>query len=449
MTPLLLGFVAFVVGWILFTGSATALIPLALLIGLRPQTISIGGLFIDGTDFIMAGIVAAFLLRRQVRESIREARYPMLPFWLLIVAWSAAAYLRADINQRYVVTATPFELTYQLYRYAWKDLLFLPIGLIFLREAKGRRLLTASIVAMGVALSVLAIIQGYMGFRSAGTLGGPNALGAALIAPMIVCCTLLVADQWIKRPWVVMLAILVLVRSITFTRSRGAMTGILCGLVVMFGLLFLKEDTRSNVTKWGFIISLGVLAVVLVFPSILERPNIQEALTVFAPSDQHTFNWRTEERWPFFEEKIQNNWWWGVGTDHDSFFGSSGGTPHNGYYSLSLTAGVPYMIAYILCGIFACFQGFRVVLEPGWSERHVYAVAACGMIAGLLVHNIVDRVLLLPITSRLYWFIIAAALAAFVEGRRRAPEIERPVVTEQPPLGLPGGQPALRERRGT
>ncbi|MEM9408487.1 MAG: O-antigen ligase family protein [Acidobacteriota bacterium] len=417
MTTTLLALLTLVVGYIVVARPPVMLIPLALLVYIKWQHLSLGGIFIDGSDVITGGLATALVLRSEMRSELQKARFPMLLPWLFLVCWSSVAYLQADLNQRYVAGASPVQLGYQLYRYAWKDLIYFPIALVLLRQARGRRVLTASIIAFGIALAAYAIPEGMNGIRAGAPLGGPNSLSPALIAPILFAFGYLIADQSIKRRWLLIGILLILVRALLFTRSRGGMTGCMAGAVVIFGLLFLKGERRTTAVKWGLAISLGILMVLMVFPSILDRPNVAEALTIFSPSDQHTFQWRTQERWPYFLEKIKNNLWLGVGTDFDSYFGPTAATPHNGYASLSLISGVPAMLTWVLFAAVAGLAGFRTTMRSGWGERHVFSLCAMASVVGYLTHNLVDRVLATPVIAKTFWMLVAVLMLTWLEAR--------------------------------
>ena len=449
MTPVVLGILALVVAWVTLTGAAITFVPLSLLIYIKPGVLQLGGVFVDSADVITGGFVTAFLFRSHFRKEASEARFPFFAAWLLLGLWTSAAYLRAELNQRYVADATLIQITYQLYRYVWKDLLYFPIALVLLRGARGRWVLSGAIIAFGIAAATYAIPQGMRGIRAGAPLGGPNALSPALISPIVFTFGLMIADKARQRRWMLFVILAVLARALLFTRSRGGQTGALVGAVVLFGLLMLKSDRRSTVMKWGFAISLLLLSVVLVFPAILERPNVQEALTIFSPGEQHTLQWRTEQRWPYFLQKIKDNPWWGVGTDHDDFFGAVAATPHNGYASIALISGIPAAVMWTLFGLLAAFLGFRVTQAPGWGERHTFAACATASICGLLVHNLIDRVLINPVVSKTFWMMIAVIMISFIESKRRTAVAQEAVDTsgpQAPQLVLaPQGRAALHE----
>lgn len=380
---------------------------LDVLLSLFPGRWEIAGVLVDPSDVTFAALVLGLVLR--ARRTNDGEKIPHLGLWLLLGCLLSLSYLRAPDSQPYLTG--PLEILYQLYRYCWKGLLYYPLAVVLLARPERFRKLILVVIAVGVLFSIQAIPGGYAGERGGPLLGG-NALGLALHFPLLATLALLsTADRRGVKVWS-SVALILIVRGLTFSASRGAFLAALVGAAVLFGLLVTRPGVRPRLARLaaGFAVLAAVLLVVT--PDLLERPTFQRFGTLTsAPDEDSTLSWRMEERWPHFWDKALAHPWLGVATDIDPALGAVANTPHNGYLSLAVSHGFPALaivLAFAWLGVRGCLRLLRLSDHPG--ERLFGAVGTASL-AALLVHNLVDNGFGLPFTAKLFWIFTALAIA--------------------------------------
>jgi O-antigen ligase len=427
------------------------LIVLDLLLMALPGHWRVSNVLVDPTDVVVAGLGVALLLRARPRWQGRE-QLPSRAFWALWLALGCllcAAYLAAPENQPHLTD--PIRISYQLYRYCWKTILYLPLAVVVLGDRKRAQAALTAIVLAGDLMAIKAIPQGYHGLRAAGPFESPNTLGAMLILPMVVCIA-----GWLGGPaslvrrafWTA--SLLLLGRALLFSGSRGALAAACLSAAVLVWQYARRPIGRRRVVRAAAAGVLVALLGVALFPRLLEGPNMQRFFTLSHATDEETFQWRLHQRWPHFWRKIEAHPWLGTGTYVDLSLGQTGNTPHNGYLALGVMSGLPALAVTIVLSLAAVRRALRRLrpdLPPAdWS---ISALAAAGLV-GLLVHNVDDTVLLIPGISKMHWLLVGLAvappLAAAVRLRREAAAEPAPgaVVVEVPPQEEPAVAGAAR-----
>ena len=186
----------------------------------------LGGVWVDSSDLVFAALAVVLVLRPAAFRP--RTRVPGFRTWFALGLLACAAYVTAEQNQQYITD--PVRLAYQLYRYCWKPLLFYPFTAMLLRDRADFERILVALVLGGVLCSASAISQGYAGLRATGPFGySPNAMGGALILPLMACLLWLVEPPSRRARWLCGIATLVMVRALLFSESRGAMVGVLAG----------------------------------------------------------------------------------------------------------------------------------------------------------------------------------------------------------------------------
>ncbi len=388
-----------------------ALVGLDLLFVALPGQWRLGGVWVDAADIVNAGILLALATRGR-----RAAGSPRLPraflvLWLALGLLLSAAYLAAPENAE--LLTGPLRIGYQLYRYAWKPILYLPLYVLLL--AAPRRLAAALWAAVAGAdlCALLALPQGYHGLRASGPFGSPNTLGAVLVVPAVVSVVALLARGAGRRSQLFYAGSLLLIgRALLFAGSRGALMAVFVGSAVGICLLARRPADRARIVRAAPWALAGAAVLLLASPGLVERPNVQRVLTLLHPAQEETFRWRLHERWPHFWQQVEAHPWLGVGSEVDRSLGESANTPHNGYIAIAVASGIPALAAYLLFAAAALRGAWRASRREGKAGGLPLAAAAGAGLAGLLVHSSVDTLLTIPYVAKLFWLFVGVALAS-------------------------------------
>ena len=402
---------SFIVVVLVVAGLAVPAEPLTLLAAspvLAPfsEEWQLGGVWVDSSDLVLAALAVVLFLRPAAFRP--RARVPGFGAWFALGLLACAAYVTAEQNQQYITD--PVRLAYQLYRYCWKPLLFYPLAMMLLRDrADFERVLVASILG-AVLGSTSAISQGYAGLRAAGSFGGPNALGGALILPLMACSLWLVEPPSRRARCLCGMAMLLMVRALLFSGSRGAMAGVLGGGVLVSGLRATSRG-RQRIRQLATVAMLILVGITLLRGNPLERPTVKRFVAADAEEEEQgsTLQWLGEQRWPHFLEQVQSHPWLGVGTDIDLSLGDSGNTPHNGYLSIAVTNGVPALILFLLLVAASLREAWFASRHAREEWQRPMAVAISAALVGVLVHNLVDSTFMFPPILQGFWMVAAIA----------------------------------------
>jgi len=338
--------------------------------------------------------------------------------WFALGLLACAAYVAAEQNQKYITD--PVRLAYQLYRYAWKPLLFYPLAAMLLRDREDFERILVALVLGGVLCSAPAISQGYAGLRATGPLSyGPNGMGGVLLLPLMACSFWLVEPPSRRARWLCGIATLVMLRALLFTGSRGAMAGLLAGGGAQVSGLRATSRGRRRIRQLASVALLILVGITLVRGNPLERPTVQRFVAGDAEeeTDGSTLQWRREQRWPHFLEQVRQHPFLGVGTDVDLSLGDDGNTPHNGYLSIAVTSGVPALVLFLLLVAAALREAWFASRHAREEWQRPMAVAVSAALVGVLVHNLVDSTFMLPPVLQGFWMAAAIAVRLGQEAR--------------------------------
>jgi O-antigen ligase len=417
LPPWLLPIVALVVAVFTAQRAPLRLLFLDLAFVMVPGGWNVAGALVNPTDLVLAGF-GILLLRRPRGARGRRSTGPKVPhlrLWIMLGVLQSLAYLHAPQNHENLTD--PLRLVYQLYRYCWKPILYYPICVGLLGDRRRLAQVVLCLLIVADLASVQGIIQGFEGDRASGPFIGTNALGGALVAPLLLASLFLVRGVPGSRMFYVV-SVLLMGRALIFSTSRGALVATFAGALLCAFYLLRTARGRREVMRTaaaGVLLLIGLFAV---RPDALDGPNVQRLVSVTGGTQVGNFQWRLAKRWPHFLEIVKANPLFGVGTDVDSTLGTDMNTPHNGYLALSVTHGVPAAVVFVAFAVFTVRAGLRTFRRaPDLWERTFGLATAAGML-GILIHNVVDATLMMPFVANLFWLLAAATATA---ERRQAP----------------------------
>lgn len=335
-------------------------------------------------------------------------KIPYVKLWTLLAVLVSLAYAYAPINSAQLTS--PLAVTYQLYRYCWRPILFYPLACVLLDDRGKLLLAVRAIVICGAMCSVLAFSQGYAGVEVTGPFRTKNLLGGALIMPFVLSCAGLFDQGSRLGRGLSGICFLLMARGLLFSGSRGAFVAVFGSMAFLMPWLLSTSYGRSRTARLvitGTALALGVLALK---PDLLERPNVQHLLTASRGTEADTMRWRMEERWPHFWQQALDNFWLGTGTDVDPDVGEDATTPHNGYLGVAVVSGIPSLAITVVFAVFGVINGLRVFRRSHDHLERLTAIAAAAAIVGLLIHNIVDETFRLPFAMNVFWILSAIAV---------------------------------------
>jgi O-antigen ligase len=432
------------------TAPLPALLMLDLLLVFLPGNWLISGVRVDPGDLVIGGILLGLALRGWRGSGRPWYRLPGIGLWLLLGVALSAAYLVAPENQPNLTG--PVRIAYQLYRYCWKPILYFPLAALLLGGLRRTWAVLWALLLSGDVCAVLALPEGFRGLRAQGPFDSPNTMGALLIVPMLIAVAGLLSDQRGLAKLVHGASLLLLGRALLFTGSRGALMAVCLGAVVLLWQAARRSAGRRRLARLAPLALAGLLAAAAMHPGLLSGPNLQRFLTLAHPMSEDTFQWRLKERWPHFWRQVEAHPWFGVGTYVDPSLGTSANTPHNGYISIAVMSGLPALVLYVLLGGLALYRTLLRLrrerrlrraagaagaatstawrppggparpqavpagaaaapanaagAEAGWLLDALVAAA----LAGLLVHNFDDTVIVLPALAKQFWLLVGLGL---------------------------------------
>jgi hypothetical protein len=381
-----------------------------LLVGITPGNWQLGSMLFDGSDLVMACIVLSLMIRG--RPAGGPPKIPYLGLWILLGVMLSLSYIVSPLNAEYMTD--PARIAYQLYRYAWKPILFYPFAALFLSEPRQTRATAFAVIAGGVLCAFWSIPQGYAGLRAYGSLDSPNTLGAVLVVPLVFTFVMLIVNAGTARRKALFGAcILVLLRGLTFSGSRGALAASLFGIVAASALLSRVPAMRPALIRIFAPIAFAVLIAMMIPGLLANRPSLDRFSGLSAGTNAETFQWRMENRWPHFLAIAADNPILGTGTYVDWSLGTSGNTPHNGFISVAVKNGFPVLVIYLTFSLLGIWHSLRLVgtaLPNPWGP--VAGALAAAAILSLLLHNVTETNFEIGSLGKVLWAYIALASVA-------------------------------------
>jgi len=401
------------VHWLLFLDILLLAVP-------ADAAAAFGGVRFDLTDLVFVGILIAYAFRGERLLALGEVS--LLRLWFLLGVLLSLSYLMAPSNQ--VHLTEPHRIAYQLYRYCWKPILFFPFVYLFIAGPIRMRVLFFVLVVTGDLLSLQAVWQGYSpGGGVTGPFNSGNALGSALGVSLLVCVGMLTLARSSRERLILVFSLLLMLRAMLFTGSRGALIALSAGAVALLWGLSSLPRVRARILPIGMAATIGV-AMVLFNP--IGASSLRRLETLREGTGVSTFQWRMEERWPHFISLSMEHPWLGTGSNVDSNLGSRGNTPHNGYLALAFSGGIPVLAIY-LAFAFLALRAVRRALARSTAE---YEKVFCAIIAGamifMLARNIVESDFMTFFGGKYFWLFSALALSIERLSERRSPRVRVP-----------------------
>lgn len=383
-----------------------------------PGNWSVGGVDFDPSDIVLAGIAARLLWRRRERRHVLGRRVPYLKIWILIGVLMSISYLTVPITQGHLTD--PLRITYQLYRYCWKPILYYPLAFLLLSDLRRIKSALLMVVLASDLCALLAMPEGLAGVRATGPFRSGNALGAALMPSLLICVASFFSQTTRARFLFFLLSLALLGRAFLYSGSRGAFAGLVVAAAWLVWRTFKSRGLRPRLRRLVVIAAIGTLGLLLIKPDLFERPTVSRMLSTTRGVEESTLKWRMEERWPHFWNIALEHPWLGTGRVVDPTLGTAatGHTPHNGYLALAVKYGFPVLTLYLLISVLAFRDGLRSISDQRDPSRQLLGTLTSACLAGLLIHNVVDSLFVVPFTLDLYWMLVAmAAMVARTSAR--------------------------------
>lgn len=387
----------------------------------------IGGIRFGPSDVVLAAI--AFRLYRK-RRAIFGKNRPKFPYATLLIALGVTlsiAHLTSPLVQGYLTN--PARFGYQIYRYCLRTVAYYPLAVILLSDKQRFKSALIAYWVAGLLCGAIAIPQGYAGQRAPGPFTNANALGTVLILPVLVCVLFMILPAPRRRVYLLFASLLVLLRALLFTQSRGAQVASAVAVTVLMWALLKIPLTRTRLRRFMLAIPLLLIGLFVLVPDILERPHIQKMLSVTSGTGDSTMRWRMEKRWPHFWRIAIEHPWLGTGTEVDPSLGRAGNTPHNGYLALAVKSGFPVLGMYVLAAILGLRDGYTVFRRARDPELRALGAFAAAAILAILVHNSVDSIFMNAFMRNAFWVMVAFSA---VSARRLRTTSPYPVASRAP-----------------
>ncbi|HUP24832.1 MAG TPA: O-antigen ligase family protein [Thermoanaerobaculia bacterium] len=369
--------------------------------------LSVAGVRIDASDIVFAMLVLGLLLRAP--RTVFSRRVPYLYLWLGLGTFLTAAYLVAPVNQHQLVE--PLSIAYQIYRYCWQPILPYLLGvLLFSREDRSRQLLQV-LTLIGGVLGLGGMLQGFQGLGSTSAFSNKNAFGGWLI--VVLPCAIALLTLTSRRRLLVIGALSLMLGSMVYAGSRGALVAFVVAAVFMSVLLFSRSAGRRRLAQLALTAASLLLIAAVLKPGLLNRPNVQPFLALTEGADEvSTFTWRQEHRWPHFFALAREHPWFGIGTFVDtSLGGRAANTPHNGYLAISVRSGFPAAILYLIFGLLAVRNGALLFRRHPDRDVGMIALGLATAVLAVLVHNYVESTLVTQKEIGRMFFLATGVLA--------------------------------------
>ncbi|HET6279224.1 MAG TPA: O-antigen ligase family protein, partial [Candidatus Polarisedimenticolia bacterium] len=376
---------------------------------IRPQDALLAVMMVTAGATALSG-------RRETDFLRGAAPKALFGLWLFVIVWDSIAFLHGPANQW--LLRDPIRNTWYLYKDIWRDLFTFVVVACFLRERHPTRHLLTALQVAATVIAVWGIWQTVTtGERAIGPFKHqPNQLAAVLILIIPYMMSRLLLESGWRQRLLIGLSLLVMLRALWFTGSRG---GFVACVVSFWPLAVMLPRKRLMAGALAGIIGLAV--VLATKPDIMNRPVVQRYLTLTRPDELHTLEWR-KEQWRHFMRRIGERPLLGTGSpvDHSIDTGDQLQTAHNAYLGFALRSGVPIAIAWVCILALAAAIAIRRGLTSARGEERVFWIGTMGFVTALAVHAMNETALLTSQVQQLFWIIMAFVVVHILPRRPHA-----------------------------
>jgi O-antigen ligase len=279
--------------------------------------------------------------------------------------------------------------------------------LLFVNHVRARERFVGPLVAALFGVSAYALWEANVtGENAAGPYSSKNALAGFLILVSPFVATRLILESGRRRRLLWACVLLLMLRALWRTGSRGGFVAFAASLLPLVLLL-----SRRRLLAAGVLVAILIALLPLMRTDLLDRPMVRRYVTLAKPTEIRNFQWR-QDQWGQFMERIMESPWIGTGSDVDRELLEEGrlGTAHNGFLAMAVRSGVPVAVAWVLLlGTLLIAQWRRAMQAEGEQER-AFRVATLGFLVALVVHNLVEATLTGMEVQHVFWILTAAAL---------------------------------------
>lgn len=358
----------------------------------------------DALLIAMAGTVFATGLLLPRRTSRFDSNVPraILGLWIFLLVWGSIAYLTGPTNQWLI--KDPVRNTWYLYRAVWRDLLTFILVVYYIRENQSISRLIESLLIISTGVAAYSIwMASISGHRAHDPFYWPNQLAAFLILVIPYGLARLAFEARLGRRILLVAALLVMIRALWLTGSRGGFVAFLASLWPFAMIL-----PRKRLAVAGVAALVAVSLVLVAKGDLLNRPYVQRFLTLTSPTEVSTLQWR-QEQWAHFVGRIMERPLLGTGSSVDLTIDKQVRlqTSHNAYLAFAMRSGIPVTAAWIC--IFG-LTGF-VAIRRAWfaverSDR-IFWIGTASFLTALSVHAMNETALLTQEIQQFFWIITA------------------------------------------
>jgi len=404
--PILLGGFAAAI-WLVFPDSAVYALALSSPFLLSHDLGTLRGVRVQDA-ILIALAVSALTSVLSNSKRIHRLQTPLLKtlmgLWIFLLVWSTLAFLTGSENQW--LLRDPARNAWYVYRGIWRDLLPFPLVAYCLNDRRAAHRLISAILLTGTAIAAAGIWEAQITQANPiGPLGHKNAFAGflVLIVPFAVA-RLDAAEGWRARLMYTGV-LLVMLRALWLTGSRGGFVALLGSFLVLSLCVRRKRLVAAAAVA---VVAVSVLAVAR--GDLLERPMVQRFLTLRQPQEEGNLRWRYEQ-WRIFFGGVSEDPWLGTGSDVMEFLGADDRAPtaHNGYLALAIRSGIPLCLAWLLVAGVAGKAAIGALSAEGSPTSRAFWIGVIGFLAALLIHNCVEATILIPQVQSFIWMILGAA----------------------------------------
>ncbi len=238
----------------------------------------------------------------------------------------------------------------------------------------------------------------------------------------------LLADEHANLQLLYLLAVVLMLLALLFSRSRAGIAGAMLGLVTFVWLV--KRGTGG--LRFGAWVMTGLIVVLAgVYGARMGFGPIVERFLEIGPDQSRLDVWR--DSWPMVREHF-----WGTGLDTyrilspvylESIFGNRHYFyAHNDYLELLIEAGWLGAVSLVAGFFYFLVKSFRRVRQVGLARGRLRFFVGCGALAGLVsmaFHSFFDFNLQIPANAFTFVTLMSLVYSCFWEGARIAPSGDR------------------------